>query len=276
MSNDDFGTASNGVGESLGPDLVKKILEANNEDYWAKVRALQMMNGQTVVAFAINLTRSAIPSERQLGADILAQIERTTHSSQEEVLSALLDILGRDDNPDVLYSALVALGHYSSPSIISAVVRFLKHPVPVVREGVAYALNGYSDQSAISALVELCYDPDRDVRDWASYALSSELSASADSPELRNALRHCLMDDDNEIRAQAMLGLALRKDKSVLDALIRELSEEVILDDVIEAARELADSNLCPVLFALRERRNMNSDLLEDAILACKCASSPS
>ncbi|EKK0216868.1 lyase, partial [Escherichia coli] len=51
-----------------------------------------------------------------------------------------------------------------------------------------------------------------------------------------------------EVRIEAIIGLSYRKDKRVLSVLCDELKKNTVYDDIIEAAGELGDKTLLPVL----------------------------
>ncbi len=53
---------------------------------------------------------------------------------------------------------------------------------------------------------------------------------------------------NEEVRIEAIIGLSYRKDKRVLSVLCDELKKNTVYDDIIEAAGELGDKTLLPVL----------------------------
>ena len=66
-------------------------------------------------------------------------------------------------------------------------------------------------------MLKLTADTDEDVRDWAAFGIG--VLGDIDSPEVRDALAACLQDANEEVREEAMVGLAKRKDQRVLPAL---------------------------------------------------------
>lgn len=119
---------------------------------------------------------------------------------------------------------------------------------------------------AVAWLIGLSADPDDDVRDWATFALGSQIDL--DTPKLRDALAARLDDPDDDVRAEAMVGLARRKDRRVVPALLRELENDCIGSLVLEAAELIEAPELLPRLMALRPRLFTDNDL-ERAITAC-------
>ncbi len=68
------------------------------------------------------------------------------------------------------------------------------------------------------------------------------------------------------------MGLARRRDERVMEPLIRELSvwhSHEDGDNVLDAAAELADSRLLPILLHLRESLASHDERLHNAIQRC-------
>ncbi len=96
-----------------------------------------------------------------------------------------------------------------------------------------------------------------------------------DSLEIRDALFLGLKDLDHEIRGEAMVGLAIRKDSRVFNALLKEWELDIISILSLEAAEELADPKLIPHLQKLLssmalDENNSFSQQLNNAISACQ------
>ena len=233
---------------------------------------VQYRGGKEEFEIAAHLARGNLALERRVAADILAQLgwqERTYLSESIEILLRLLD----DPEVEVLQAAAIACGHRKSSLSVARLVELGKHPSAQVRYGVTYGLAGQDEPSAIDALLLLSKDEDRDVRDWATFALGSQ--TDIDTPELREALRARLTDNDPEIRGEALVGLGRRQDEHLKRAVLDELSGEFHGDWVFEAAEAIADPDFIPALERMRAR--MNADLperffvrLEMALLACQ------
>ena len=233
---------------------------------------VQYRGGKEEFEIAARLARSNLAQERRVAADILAQLgwqDRTYLSESMEILLRLLD----DPEVVVLQAAAIACGHRKNPLSVARLVELGKHPSAQVRYGVSYGLAGQDEPSAIAVLLLLSKDEDRDVRDWATFALGSQ--TDIDTPELREALRARLTDNDPEIRGEALVGLGRRQDEQLKSAILDELSGEFHGDWVFEAAEAIADPDFIPALESMRAR--MNADLperffvrLDVALLACQ------
>lgn len=84
-------------------------------------------------------------------------------------------------------------------------------------------------------------------------ALSLKDEDEVDTPELRDALVDRLTESDMELRGEALVGLALRKDPRVLEPLRRELESSEVGVLAVEAAQALEDVSLLPLLLRLQD-----------------------
>jgi hypothetical protein len=145
------------------------------------------------------------------------------------------------------------------------------HPAPEVRFAVAAALPSVmSDgdgEDGVAALVELTSDRESDVRDWATFGLGSQLEA--DSPAVREALVRRLEDPDDDVRLEALVGLARRADGRAREPLLAELRQHPVHPLAVEAAEYLGDPAALPLLVALRTVSDDGPDRLERAIRCC-------
>lgn len=260
------------------PRTTEKLLHAalgseGEDGYWTAVTILWFRGTQEVFEAARELLASDQAENRALGADVLSQLGTPSMPFVHESVTGLLDLLSKEKHPVVLHSIGVALGHLKDPRAIEPLIRLKAHPDGDVRFGVVYGLLGWENQGAVDALIELCSDADTEVRNWATFGLGSLIDG--DTPEVREALLRGVDDEDAEIRGEALVGLARRKDERVIEPLIREL--EAIpqasewWDHLLEAAAELADSRLCPALLGLRGEVGGKECGLEEAIAACQC-----
>jgi len=251
--------------------LIQLALDHKADDYddvgWNAVVVLHYRATREVLESTLKLCKSHIAKERALGADILGQLGAPERAFPEESVAALLDMLKEDRDPDVLHSVGVALGHQRDPRAIEPLCKLKNHPDDRVRFGVVIGLLTYENSLAVETLIELSRDQDLDVRNWATFGLGTQISV--DSPDIRQALLDRLGDQDPEVRGEALVGLAKRKDQRVLKPLIDELGSEKVLDLAVEAAVELANPELEPVLLELAKWWPKDSRLLQQAIDIC-------
>ncbi|MFN6571298.1 HEAT repeat domain-containing protein [Dendronalium sp. ChiSLP03b] len=250
-------------------ELIKLALTEKDED---AVSILHFRGNQEVFAAASKLCASQNPQERELGADILGQLGIPDRTFPDECLAILLKLLECEQNADVLNSIAVAFGHLHDARAISSLVRLKNHPCSSVRYGVVFGLLGYEDKLAINTLIELSSDQDDEVRNWATFGLGSQIET--DTTAIREALYQRFMNENTEknyeIYAEALVGLAKRKDSRILTRLIEELSSDYVGLLAVEAAEEMADSRLYPALMQLKQWWTDNNNLLENAINNCR------
>jgi HEAT repeat protein len=127
--------------------------------------------------------------------------------------------------------------------------------------------------TVVEAMIKLSRDSDRDVRNWATFTLASQFDS--ESPALRVALHERLAESDPEIRGEALVGLARRRDTSIAPAILRELEGDFHGGWAVEAAGLLGDSRFLPALRKLGQRITGESAVyfrgsLQAAIAACE------
>lgn len=242
------------------------LCESDEHRRWNIVSALHWRGNREALQRAAALCESHCSFERAIGAEILGQLGVPERSFPPECGEILCRMLKTETDTNVLQTVLIALWHLSCPAAIPIAARFAIHPDVSVRYGAVFALTGHEQQLAIAWLIRLSADPDDDVRDWATFALGSQIDL--DTPRLRDALAARLDDPDDDTRAEAMVGLARRKDRRVIPALQKELAKDCIGSLVFEAAELIEAPELLPKLIALRSWLTMDDDL-EGAIAAC-------
>jgi HEAT repeat protein len=226
--------------------------EPDDERALEALHLLHWRGTRDVLEAAAHLLRSPLPHERGRGADILGQLGIPERTFPEECVRLLLELLRRETEPAVLESAATALGFFHDPRAVPALVKLKAHPDPAVRFGVVQGLSGQEHPEAVAALIELSGDPDDNIRNWATFELGTQLET--DTPELREALLRRVSDSHAEIRGEALVGLARRKDPRVLEPVVAALSAPNVLVLAVEAAELLEDPRLLPILVELRDR----------------------
>lgn len=245
-------------------------LAIESEDADVSLALVHFRGGRTEFDLGARYARSADSLDREVGADILAQLGWNDRRFPDESVAILLALL-HDPAPRVISAAATALGHRQDPRAIPELLPLLRHPDPSVRLGVVNGLSWHDDAAAIRALAVLAGDEDRDVRNWAAFGLGQ--LTDLDLPELREALAKLLDDPDPEIRGEALIGLARRRDARVRAPLVRELEGPFYGSWCLEAAELLADPDLLKHLTDLKGRLPVEDAAFaadfDRAILAC-------
>ena len=235
----------------------------DEEAYWAVVSELHTRVNDHTFRIADVLCDSLAVGERCLGADVLGQLGAVDGQSPAEGPFAaaagrvLVRLLEEDDEPAVLASAAIGVGHLRDERAIDRLAALASHASPEVRRSVVHGLMGHDDDRAVRALVVLSDDDDPSVRDWATFSLGVQIDR--DTPEVREALAARLADPDVNTRQEAILGLAERHDERALDAAVAaasaagEASVSLNRAIVLLAART-ADPRLAPYVENLRDQ----------------------
>jgi HEAT repeat protein len=133
-------------------------------------------------------------------------------------------------------------------------------------------LNGGEHAEAnLRRLVEMTRDENAANRDWATLLLAQQ---DIDTPEVRNALLGAAEDENEYVRAEAILGLAQRDKAQALPLLQRELSGGVVPLPLFEAAAIVAHPSLAADLraFADPSGDDFLDGLAIDALRACEAS----
>ena len=237
------------------------------------VALLQYRGTRAEYELGIEYSQSPDPRNRMLGADLLGQLGWGDRTFLEESVQVLISML-QDPDVGVIGRAAIALGHRSDPQAIPHLIELAKHEHSDVRYGVVAGLLGHEEPDAIKALILLTKDADAEVRNWALFGLGSQIET--DTPAIRTALFEGLQASDSEARGEAMVGLAIRGDARVVDAILQEWDSEPYISQLsIEAAEAIGDSLLLPDFKGFFERMELGDDpvyreYLEDAIASCQ------
>lgn len=249
-------------------ELISFALNSLSDDLaWQAVTALHFRGTQEVLELAKRLSASSCNRERRLGADILGQLGVPERTFPVECTDLLCCMLSVEDDTQVLASILTALSFQTCDAAVSQIIRFSDHADPAVRHAVVLALASAECPDAITSLVQLSRDVDNNVRDWATFALGTLFET--DTPQIRDALFDRIADRHDDTRGEALLGLARRKDSRVIDALKAELGSDHVGALAVEAAEALASVELRQHLVNLQRWWDVDTQLLDRAIVAC-------
>lgn len=168
----------------------------------------------------------------------------------DECVAQLSEMLGHVTDPSTVAAIVENLGHGWTDAACRAVLPLAEHAAVDVRLAVARALHQAEDRDlerqVLDAVIRLSADESDEVRNWATFKLGSQFDV--DSSDLRDALAVRLDDAYDEVRAEAMVGLARRHDPRATDAVRAALSNVHTGALTFEAARLLADPGLHSLL----------------------------
>jgi HEAT repeat protein len=161
-------------------------------------------------------------------------------------------MLKKEENPKLIYSILVAIGHNNerlTKSHITKIEKFKDSRNSDIRFGLVMALSRCKHKYADDILIFLTHDKHADVRDWATFSIGS-LSESND-PKLIAALWERINDKDIDTRYEAFTGLAMRKQVTIKKNIKEELETNQFGSLLFEAIAELKDIDFLPQLETL-------------------------
>lgn len=213
---------------------------------WEAVAKLRNLGTHEVYERAAEWCISSVPLKRARGADVLAQIGRTFEHPQnnflEESYAVVSQLIQHENEPLPLLAAIHALGHIGNPLALPLVIQNCYHEDANVRFAVACALGNFADDPrAVQALIALMGDRDEDVRDWATFGLG--VLGDADSSEIRAALLKRTSDPNSDVREEALVALAHRKESGAIPTLVAELNHGTVSERLREAAESFLGEN---------------------------------
>lgn len=179
------------------------------------------------------------------------------------------------DDTAVLEAACLALGALWDPAAATALEPFVSHEHPGVRSAAVQSLpNGQGleddrdvDPLVVDLLASRHDDPDPAVRAWALFGLGTNLDV--DTPAVRTALGRGLLDDEADVRAEAVVGLARRGDVRTV-AMVREmLAARPAGRLAFEAAEALADPSLATAVREAQPDDDVDPDLVARVVERC-------
>jgi hypothetical protein len=138
----------------------------------------------------------------------------------------------------------------------------------VVAEEVPLSGSAFADAN-MRQLIAMTKDEDVSNRDWATMLLAAE---EADTPEIRGALLSAANDENDVVRAEALVGIAQRDRGLALPLVLKALSGEWVSMPVFEAAALVADRALVDVLRPWTEPSDNDwlDRLAREALAACE------
>lgn len=254
--------------------LIESALdETDSDEQWKFITVLHQRPSVEVFEIARKLCQSNIASRIELGANILGQLGVDLpfrHESIPILLSLTetsLHSAETEEDIDALQAVIFALGRMEDETARKKILEFTNHKSEDIRFAVVHGILTIEENEEINALIKLSGDADEDVRNWATFGLGSQIDI--DTKEIRDALFQRLSEKDHEIRGEALVGLAKRKDERVIKPLVEEISGEEVGLLPVEAAFEAGDNRLCKSLLELKDWWDLDKKLLEDAIKIC-------
>ena len=251
---------------------VEAALGAMDDDCrWELIGGIVDECPDEVLATSIHLLAQKDARSRTLGADVLGRLVGIDPGARPAALEALARALADEGEAGARASMVAALGHIGDVAPLDQIIAFASDDCPSVRLAVAFAIATISPEplcdDARYALIKLSGDRETEVRDWATFGLGT-LSGD-DGPDVRAALLARTSDASHKTRAEALFGLAVRRDPRAVPHLIRALESPAVAQLELDAAAEAADPRLLPALWALQRAGIADAVRVRKAIDRC-------
>ena len=230
--------------------------------YWDNIRALRKRPTKEVFNKSIALTFSKDPKAREIGIDVLAQLGTTPRPYYAESNKRFFELLKTEKDPRVLMALLYAIGHNNeklSKIQINKLCEFGDSDNSLIKEGLVSSLLGIDNPGAIDTLIKLSTDKLDYIRDWATFGLGSQTERN--NKKIRAALWCRVNDKHNDTRAEAIVGLAVRKDTGVKEIIKNELLSEEYGSLLFEAIIAINGKEFLPILRLHLKKERTNKDI---------------
>lgn len=208
--------------------------------------------------------------DRELACDLLgAMSSRGLDRAHADRAVAVLHGLLEASELNVKRAAVAALGGWKADESETKLLRMAGDGAVAVRIAAAQALSEFDSPAATEALIRLSSDEFAAVRRWAVFGLSWTLSRAGSA--VANTLLAAARDADDEVRGEAFIGLAFRRDERVVP-LLREYfeSSDTVSSLAVQAAKEIGARELEKPLLALSGWWDVDAKLIQDAIGASR------
>ena len=188
---------------------------------------------------ALKATGDADPRVRAAGLEALRAIRGP------EALERLTEVLRKDPEPEVRWSAAIQLEALHSEGALPALREALQDRDPLVRAGAAEALKGIPDAESVDPLIRALRDKDTATRRAAAEGLGRIGDRAAVRPLMKVLFHH-----DFQTRRRAAESLHQLKDPAASLVLVRSLHDwdPVLRDTASQAIVEFGDERVVPVL----------------------------
>ncbi|MEZ4536535.1 MAG: hypothetical protein R3D26_16285 [Cyanobacteriota/Melainabacteria group bacterium] len=239
-------------------------------EFYSVVRyLLQYHGGKEAFEKALVLLESVDADERELGAEIL--MRQTGKDYPQKTKAVLIQRLSTGTDSVVLEVLACCIMHHEIDDCLKLLMPLTKHQNHRVRQAVAMALGVQSSIYAIEGLANLCLDQSADVRNWSVFTLKQVVQSYLEEdkldmvPEPREIFYALLTDPDEEVRAEALAGLALYKDPRALPCIEAGLKERPVSALVLDAAGYMEHEALADIVEGLKEDDVWSSPALDAA-----------
>lgn len=223
----------------------------DDDAYREPIRFLHRRDPKEVFALVAPLATDPDTRLRSLVPEVLRFLGGRPQPLLTETVALFRKMLATEKSADVIASIGAAFVDLRDAAGAELMEPYAAHADHGVREVVAHALLTRPDERSIALWIAMTSDSSAEVRNAATFALGSEIAM--DTEAIRTALARRLTDSADEVRVEAILGLALRGDARALPKLKAGLASDDLWPHYVDAAFHLASPDLCDVLHELED-----------------------
>jgi HEAT repeat protein len=188
---------------------------------------------------------------REIGAFILGEVIWTSSEVERDIRRLLQRLALEDTSSRVRARAVASLGmrcscfHKICRPLVNIFSSVINDRSPLVRSALAAIILYVPSKKIIPLAEQLLMDEDQNVRHWAAFSTGVR---KWDTQIIRDSLISMLDDSLQEGREEAIYTLSVLGDKRVLPALKSELEKNFKVFRMLEAAANLGEPELVPLL----------------------------
>lgn len=229
-----------------------------------KLASISSLGSEVVFLACEGLCSGGDAVERWIGAHVLGALGYSEKGFPfRERSLPLLERRLSDSDKDVVCISLSSLSNLEADDILLSHGALARHEASEVRGTIANLFGAIASERVIDVLIKLSGDEAEMVRDWATFGLAGHNDMT--SPAICAALEARLDDPSPDVRIEAVLGLANRRQLVAVPQVIAEFENGNVDEFLIEAAKTLAVPELIPSLTAALD---VHQDI-QEALDAC-------
>ncbi len=241
--------------------LNRLLNNKTQKTYWDNISELRKRPNQEVFKKAYEFAKSDFDKQKIIGLDILQQLGFDPRYKKKETVELHFELLEEEQSDNVLKSIFHGIGHNNdelSDKQILKLLEFKNVKNTEVKHALISALLGIENTSTINVLIEFTKDKTASIRNWATFSIGS--LTELDNTDIRNALWNRVNDPNFEIKSEAIVGLANRKDSRIKSIIIKELENGDYGILLFEAILIIKDQDFLPLLNKNLEVAKTNED----------------
>ncbi|MFL9833880.1 hypothetical protein [Chryseobacterium terrae] len=209
--------------------LFEKAYKAktDNNNYWNQIFELRKFVTANMISKCFSLINSDNLKSKQIGIDILSQLGKDRKGFAPKMINEIFEIFETSTDEKLISKSLFAIGHnnkYIRKKHLDVLEKFKTSNSTDIRYALTFSLLGIKRKAAIKILIELAHDKSLRIRDWATFGLGTQIET--DTKEIRDILYKNSLSKNDQIRQEAIKGLANRNDERVEKLILSELYKE--------------------------------------------------